>query len=158
MHYEYTTRVANAGEPLTLDANEEPWHTDEGTCILDTILGTDCMAWITPGTVAVREEEHLGLVDTGILLCRQRMTANIARVQRGEDVFGTVRDAGRPPIHLTSAANMGGGWRGVHGPQCGAHEAQAATSAPARRLTPACTTSHRRSPRHRHGEEGRQAG
>jgi hypothetical protein len=29
LHDESTTRVANAGEPLTLDANEEPWHTDE---------------------------------------------------------------------------------------------------------------------------------
>jgi hypothetical protein len=51
------------------------------------------------------------------------MTENIARVQRGENVFGTVRDAGPRRIPIRSEADMDSGWRGFHGPQFGSQEA-----------------------------------
>jgi 5,5'-dehydrodivanillate O-demethylase len=130
MHYEYTTKVTAGNEPLKLEYEDEDWQTPEGKFILDTILGTDYMAWVTQGKVAVREEEHLGLVDKGVILFRQVMSENISRVQRGEDVFGTVRETNREPIHIRSEADMGGGWRGFHGGQFGSQEAQAATVAP----------------------------
>ena len=122
-------KVTTGDEPLKLEYKDEDWQTPEGKFILDTILGTDYMAWVTQGKVAVREEEHLGLVDKGVILFRQLMSENISRVQRGEDVFGTVRDAAREPIHIRSEADMGGGWRGFHGGQFGSQEAQAATVA-----------------------------
>ena len=40
-----------------------------------------------------RHQEHLGLVDKGVILYRQLLNGdNMAKVERGEDPMGTIRD------------------------------------------------------------------
>jgi 5,5'-dehydrodivanillate O-demethylase len=128
MHYEYTTRDVKAGEPATFDARAEAWGAEDGSFIVDTILGTDYMAWITQGAVAPRDQERLGLVDKGVILFRQLMEENMQRVERGEDPIGVIRDPARnvEPIHIKSETDLGGGWRGFRGGPNTQLEAQAA--------------------------------
>jgi LigXa C-terminal domain like len=52
----------------------------------------DPAAWITQGQIADRSQEHLGRSDRGIILYRQMLEENIARVERGEDPMNTFRD------------------------------------------------------------------
>ena len=59
---------------------------------LDTILQQDYMIWETQGLIANRSREHLGAVDRGVMLLRQVLKENIARVQEGLDPIGVLRD------------------------------------------------------------------
>jgi 5,5'-dehydrodivanillate O-demethylase len=112
LHFEYSTRDVKPGEEPRFESEFEPWHREDGSFITDTILGTDYMAWITQGSVAPRNHEHLGLVDKGVILFRQLLNENIEKVQRGEDPMGTIRDpAQNESIHIRTEADVGGGWR-----------------------------------------------
>jgi 5,5'-dehydrodivanillate O-demethylase len=61
--------------------------------ILDTNSAQDPAAWITQGGIADRTQEHLGRSDKGIIMYRQMLEDNIAKVERGEDPMNTFRDA-----------------------------------------------------------------
>src|SRR5207248_10933058 len=61
--------------------------------ILDTNSAQDPAAWITQGQIADRTQEHLGRSDRGIILFRQMLEDNIARVEQGLDPMNTFREA-----------------------------------------------------------------
>jgi 5,5'-dehydrodivanillate O-demethylase len=82
------------------------------------VFQTDYMAWITQGPVAVRPEEHFGRTDRGIILYRQLLNDSIAKVQRGEDPHGIIRDPAMNDqlIHIRTENDMGGARRAYQTP------------------------------------------
>lgn len=71
---------------------EIPWLDERGNHIVDYIEGQDIMAWVTQGRIADRTKEHLGKGDAGIAVLRRLVFENIAKVERGEDPLGVIRD------------------------------------------------------------------
>ena len=71
-----------------VDANGEPeWS------LLDNNSGQDIAMWYTQGAIGDRSKEHLGLSDRGIILYRQQLKDNLAKVLEGEDPMCTFRRA-----------------------------------------------------------------
>ena len=62
---------------------------------LDNNSGQDLVAWITQGAIADRTEETLGRSDKGLILYRQQLLDNVAKVERGEDPMNVFRDPGQ---------------------------------------------------------------
>ncbi|MBM2811893.1 MAG: hypothetical protein HW416_2652 [Chloroflexi bacterium] len=60
--------------------------------IWDRVPAQDTCAWETQGVVADREHERLATSDRGIVLLRELMVQQIARVQAGLDPLGLERD------------------------------------------------------------------
>jgi 5,5'-dehydrodivanillate O-demethylase len=60
-------------------------------------MNQDTVAWIGQGVLADRENEHLGRADVGIVMFRNRLIEDMAKVGMGEDPSGVFRDreAGR---------------------------------------------------------------
>jgi 5,5'-dehydrodivanillate O-demethylase oxygenase subunit len=90
----------NAIQPPHTDAPEQheipmytvPMTDETDEFMLDYVTGQDIMAWVTQGPVADRTTEHLGASDKGVTLLRRVLQEQIAKVERGEDPLGTVRD------------------------------------------------------------------
>ncbi len=59
---------------------------------MDLTLGQDHMAWETQGPVANREIERLATTDRGILIWREMLQREIAKVEAGQDPMGVIRD------------------------------------------------------------------
>lgn len=104
MHWWYTAHVALRGdEPQAPDAipyyevpvpgldagGELQWS------LIDNNSGQDIAMWFTQGAIADREEEHLGASDKGVILFRQLLQENLAKVERGEDPMNVFRDPAR---------------------------------------------------------------
>jgi 5,5'-dehydrodivanillate O-demethylase len=53
------------------------------------------MAWVTQGEISDRTTERLGTSDQGVILFRNLLEENIAKVERGEDPIAVVRDPAR---------------------------------------------------------------
>ncbi len=60
--------------------------------LLDNNSGQDIAMWYTQGKVSDRSAEHLGLSDRGVILYRQMLKDNLAKVLEGEDPMNTFRD------------------------------------------------------------------
>ena len=73
---------------------------------MDTVLEQDYMVWETQGQIANRSREHIGHVDRGVILLRQVLKDNIARVQQGLDPIGVVRDPTVRVIDTNLTASM----------------------------------------------------
>jgi 5,5'-dehydrodivanillate O-demethylase len=71
---------------------EIPWIDERGNHIVDYIEGQDIMTWVTQGSIADRAQEHLGKSDTGVALLRRTFKENMAKVERGEDPLGVIRE------------------------------------------------------------------
>jgi hypothetical protein len=56
------------------------------------VIPQDEMAWIGQGPISVRTAEHLATSDKGVILYHNLILENIAKVERGEDPMGVVRD------------------------------------------------------------------
>lgn len=70
-----------------IDAKGEPqW------ALLDNNSGQDIAMWYTQGAVSDRSQEHLGLSDRGVILYRQMLKDNLAKVLEGEDPMNTFRN------------------------------------------------------------------
>ncbi len=52
----------------------------------------DEMAWIGQGPVSDRRQEHLVTSDKGVILYHNLILENVAKVERGEDPMGVIRD------------------------------------------------------------------
>jgi 5,5'-dehydrodivanillate O-demethylase len=74
---------------------EMPVRDERGQYILDTIGVQDVMAWETQGNVARRDLERLGTTDEGIIVYRQMLKRELAKVQSELDPMGTLRDPAR---------------------------------------------------------------
>ncbi|HIM81759.1 MAG TPA: aromatic ring-hydroxylating dioxygenase subunit alpha [Dehalococcoidia bacterium] len=62
---------------------------------LDFTAGQDIVMWYTQGAIADRTEETLGRSDKGLILYRQQLLDNVAKVERGEDPMNVFRDPGQ---------------------------------------------------------------
>src|SRR5205823_2850249 len=118
MHYLIRTKPVGSGEEPSLEVKDFPWATPEGKIRIDGVFPTDYMAWITQGPVAPRPLEHLGRTDRGIILYRQLLNDSIAKVQRGEDPHGIIRDEvmNQQMIHIRTENDMGGARRAYQTP------------------------------------------
>jgi len=63
-----------------------------GRFVTTHIDNQDFVAWCGQGTVADRTKEHIGPSDLGIILMRKRFMDDLARIERGEDPSGLIRD------------------------------------------------------------------
>jgi 5,5'-dehydrodivanillate O-demethylase len=55
-------------------------------------MNQDFVAWIGQGAVSDRTQEHLGLSDRGVGMMRRQFLRDLARIERGEDPKGIIRD------------------------------------------------------------------
>jgi len=103
LHITYTARLAEPGEePQTVVPKVDvPYAHDNGRLVVETILGQDMMAWVTQGPIARREVELLGKSDFGIVMYRNMMLENIAKVERGETPKGLVFDTERNKVSMS---------------------------------------------------------
>ncbi len=92
LHYLYRTSPRRDGEPAKVEVADVPWQHPNGRHVVETVVGTDMMAWITQGPVSPRNLEHLGVSDRGIIMYRQALSDAIDAVERGEDPPGIVRN------------------------------------------------------------------
>ena len=65
---------------------------------LNHIIPQDHMAWETQGPIADRAHERLATTDKGVIMLRELMKNEIAKVQRGDDPIGVYRDANHTMI------------------------------------------------------------
>lgn len=92
LHLLYRTDpVADPANPK-LKIYDLPYKHENGRYVLETVIGTDMMAWVTQGDLTPRQHERLGVSDRGIILYRQMLSEGIAAVERGEDPPALVRD------------------------------------------------------------------
>ena len=98
--YSYFTRQRAAGAAgLTpIPVYDIPFKHEDGSLVVDTVLGQDMMAWVTQGELTDRTTERLGTSDKGVILLRQVLEEQLERVARGEDPMGVVRDPTRNEV------------------------------------------------------------
>jgi 5,5'-dehydrodivanillate O-demethylase len=75
--------------------HEMPVRDERGDYMLDTIGVQDVMAWESQGNIAKRDLERLGTTDEGVILYRQMLKRELAKVEAGLDPMGTLRDPAR---------------------------------------------------------------
>ncbi|HLG74456.1 MAG TPA: Rieske 2Fe-2S domain-containing protein [Chloroflexota bacterium] len=92
--YHYFTALRQPGQAPRADIPfyEVPAKNEDGTYVVDKVVCQDMMAWSTQGAIADRTSERLGTTDRGLIMFRKLLDEQIARVQRGEDPIGVVRD------------------------------------------------------------------
>jgi 5,5'-dehydrodivanillate O-demethylase len=98
--YHYFTKPVDPSTPpqTEIPVFEVPYQHEDGSLVLDTVLGQDMMAWVTPGEIADRSAEHLGTSDKGVILLRKVLNEQLAKVERGEDPMAVVRDPARNQV------------------------------------------------------------
>jgi 5,5'-dehydrodivanillate O-demethylase len=99
----YFTALLQPGETPRPDIPfyEVPAKHEDGSYVVDTVLGQDMMAWATQGAIADRTSEHLATTDRGIILFRKLLQEQIDKVERGQDPMGVIRDPARNTPMLT---------------------------------------------------------
>jgi 5,5'-dehydrodivanillate O-demethylase oxygenase subunit len=99
MHYWYLAYEPppDADVPRTLlervPLYDFPYRDENGEFRLDVVDAQDIMAWVTQGRIAQRHLEKLGTTDSGVILFRKMLQRELAKVARGEDPMGVIRDA-----------------------------------------------------------------
>ena len=71
---------------------EVPIQDENGTYILDYVLGQDMVAWYEQGEITDRSREHLYEGDKVVIAYRQMLKEQIEIVQRGGDPMNVIRD------------------------------------------------------------------
>jgi len=75
------------------------------------VAAQDHLAWETQGVIADRTSERLATSDRGIVLFREMLLAEIARMQQGLDPRGVVRDPNHAMIDTNLDATLAYGIR-----------------------------------------------
>jgi 5,5'-dehydrodivanillate O-demethylase oxygenase subunit len=117
MHYWYYSYEPPPGVTIprhlleSVPFYELPVRTPDGEYNLEIVGVQDVMAWETQGPIARRELEKLGSTDKGVIFFRNMLKRELAKVERGEDPIGVVRDPAknrviefpleRDKVHLT---------------------------------------------------------
>jgi 5,5'-dehydrodivanillate O-demethylase oxygenase subunit len=97
-HYWYMAYEApeNVDVPRTLldrvPLYDFPYRDENGEFRLNVVDAQDIMAWVTQGPIAQRHLEKLGTTDEGVILYRKILQRELAKVARGEDPMGVIRD------------------------------------------------------------------
>jgi 5,5'-dehydrodivanillate O-demethylase len=68
---------------------------EDGRYRMDRVWMQDYMAWETAGAIFERSKEHLASADRGLLVYRKMLKEQIAKVKRGKDPMGVIRDPAR---------------------------------------------------------------
>ncbi|MEA2639330.1 MAG: 5,5-dehydrodivanillate O-demethylase oxygenase subunit [Chloroflexota bacterium] len=76
------------------------------------ILTQDMVMWETQGPISTRTDERLATSDAGIVMLRDLMFKEIAKVERGEDPMGVIRDPAQAFID-TNLSNERGRLSGI---------------------------------------------
>jgi 5,5'-dehydrodivanillate O-demethylase len=84
--------LGDIGEQDVVPHYDVPWQDERGNFILDFVDGQDIMTWVTQGAIADRTKENLARSDKGLLLFRRLLEDEMAKVERGEDTLGVIRD------------------------------------------------------------------
>jgi 5,5'-dehydrodivanillate O-demethylase oxygenase subunit len=117
--YWYNGRVREPGQPPAerISVWENPWQDERGRFIVESLNGQDMMAMISQGNLSDRRTERLGTSDKGVILYRNLLLEQIDRLERGEDVLGTVRDPAKnePWIELPKEQSVGFALTGARG-------------------------------------------
>ncbi len=99
LHFWYHAYVPPEGADVPPQLlTQTPPHYDvpimlpNGEFNLDLIDAQDIMAWVTQGPIADRTRETLGNSDRGIVTYRRMLMRELAKVQKGEDPIGILRD------------------------------------------------------------------
>jgi hypothetical protein len=89
-----------------------PVRDEDGNFLtLDTINGQDFMAWTMQGDIMDRSKERLGDSDRGVILYRQLLREQIARVEAGEEPLNVFHDpAENQRIDLPVPWDRGHAW------------------------------------------------
>jgi len=93
-HYWYSCYRLPPGAPAqeTIPVYDVPFRDRDGGFLVDFVDGGDIMTWVTQGAIADRTRERLLPSDAGVALFRRMLFEQMARVARGEDPLGVVRD------------------------------------------------------------------
>jgi 5,5'-dehydrodivanillate O-demethylase len=78
---------------------------------MDQVQAQDHMAWETQGPVADRTRERLATSDRGVVMLRELMKREMAKVQKGLDPLGLVRDPNQDTMIDTNLEEA------LHGPE-----------------------------------------
>ena len=117
--YWYNGRVREPGKPPApqISVWENPWKDEHGRFFVESLNGQDMMAMASQGALSDRRTERLGTSDKGVIAYRSLLLEQIERVERGEDVLGTVRDPARntPWIELPKEHTVGFALTGARG-------------------------------------------
>ncbi len=83
------------------------------------VQAQDHMAWETQGPIADRTVERLATSDRGIVMLREMLKREIAKVQEGIDPINVYRDPNHPIVDtaLQDSINKLGAWRGARPPE-----------------------------------------
>jgi len=95
LHFWYSCYVPRPGEEVPQDVIPSypvPWKDEQGGFLIDFVDGQDIMCWVTQGPIADRTRETLGTSDRGIALYRRLLLEQLAKVEKGEDPMGVIRD------------------------------------------------------------------
>jgi 5,5'-dehydrodivanillate O-demethylase oxygenase subunit len=98
MHYWYSAYVPppDADVPRRLlervPLYESPVLDEHGEYMLEVVDNQDIMAWETQGRIAKRDLERLGTTDRGVILLRNLLKRELAKVEAGHDPIGVIRD------------------------------------------------------------------
>jgi 5,5'-dehydrodivanillate O-demethylase oxygenase subunit len=95
LHFLYSLRDCEPGEAEQekVPAYDLPWEAEDGRLVVQRVVNQDFAAWIQQGPVAPRTLERLSKSDAGIAMFRRWLLDNIAKVERGEDPGGLIREA-----------------------------------------------------------------
>ncbi|MCY9695462.1 aromatic ring-hydroxylating dioxygenase subunit alpha [Paenibacillus alginolyticus] len=95
-HFWYTCFIPVSGIEVPKDypisMYEAPLKDENGQYITDYIDGQDMMAWVTQGEIANRTIERLGTSDKGIIMFRQMVLEELAKLEKGLDPICVFRD------------------------------------------------------------------
>jgi 5,5'-dehydrodivanillate O-demethylase len=95
-HFWYTCFVPAPGievpQDYPISLYEAPLKDEKGNYITDYIDGQDMMAWVTQGEIANRTLERLGTSDKGIIMFRQMLLEELAKLEKGQDPMCVFRD------------------------------------------------------------------
>jgi 5,5'-dehydrodivanillate O-demethylase len=98
MHYWYTSYEAPPGVEVPRElldrvpVYESPVFDEHGEYLLEVIDNQDVMAWETQGRIAKRDLERLGTTDKGVILFRNIIKRELAKIAAGADPIGVIRD------------------------------------------------------------------
>jgi 5,5'-dehydrodivanillate O-demethylase oxygenase subunit len=94
LHFLYSFRKPEEGakpKPMTV-IHDTVKYNELGLVDAPYVVVQDEMGWIGQGPISDRTQEHLATSDKGIILYHNLILENIAKVERGEDPMGVVRD------------------------------------------------------------------
>lgn len=92
--YWYHSKRTPPGETptTTVPMWDNPYASPEGDFLIGNINAQDMMVWITQGPITDHSLEHLGESDRGVALYRRTLVEQVARVERGDDPLGVIRN------------------------------------------------------------------